>query len=65
MVMPHECLECGEHTNIGMDTIVYVNWCGEPSKLEFTFTCLRCNHQWTVTTGDFTVDFDRRPPDER
>ena len=59
MVMPHECLECGEHTNIGMDTIVYVNWCGEPSKLEFTFTCLRCNHQWTVTVKDFRIDLER------
>ena len=59
MLLPHQCPECGEKENLGMDTIVYVNYCGEPSKLEFTFTCLCCTHQWTVTDKNFRIDLER------
>ncbi len=58
MTLPTRCAECGEADNVGTQITVYVNSHGEPNSLIFTFTCFRCNHQWTVTTYDFKIDED-------
>lgn len=59
MIMPHECLECGEKENIGVNITVLVNVHAEPCRLVFACTCLSCNHQWEVTTTDFYIDLDK------
>ena len=58
MTIPHQCPECGEHDNIGVNFTVYVTRRGEPRDIIMTFTCLRCDHQWEVTTQDFDIDED-------
>ena len=58
MTIPHQCPECGEHDNIDVNFTVYVTRRGELRDIIMTFTCLRCDHQWTVTTRDFDIDED-------
>lgn len=60
MQIQYTCPECGEHTDIGTDIVMYVNYRGEPVMLKFTHTCLSCNHSWVVTTGDFHIDLAGR-----
>ena len=62
MMLPHQCPECGEHDNIGVNFTVSLWSSGEPPhsvwpvRLIFTFTCYNCHRQWTAETDDFDVD---------
>ena len=56
MTIPHQCPECGEHDNIGVNITVFCWEDRSPRDLILKFTCLRCDHQWTITTHDFDID---------
>ena len=56
MTLPHSCPECGEQADIGVNITVFCWEDRSPRDLIFDFVCLRCYHQWTVTTQDFKID---------